>query len=263
MSSAPPPGAGAALERLDQLIARLRAPDGCPWDRQQTTTSVTPYLLEEAFEAAEAVESGQPAEARGELGDLLFQVVFMVRLYQEQGHFDLRQVIEAVHAKMTRRHPHVFGDQDAMQQAEQVRDLWGQIKKQERRDSGQGLLQSVPRSAPALVVAQRMGSRAARVGFDWRQAHQVLDKVAEECRELRQAGDDEQAAAELGDLFFALAQWARHRGLDSEACLRAANRRFLRRFSQMEEILKQRGLAWESLSLEQMNQLWEEVKAAE
>lgn len=262
MSEDPKPwDAGQAIERLNELVTRLRAPDGCPWDREQTPASVAPYLLEEAFEAAGAVESGSPSEARAELGDLLFQVVFMARLYEEAGHFGLAQVIKDVHDKMIRRHPHVFGDQEELEEAGEVRDLWDEIKKEERKQSGQGLLDSVPQGAPALVVAQRMGSRAARVGFDWQGADEVIEKIAEEFDELLAADNQQDREAELGDLLFTLAQWSRHAKLGSEAALRKANARFVFRFKRMEHMARERGLQMEDMSIQELDRLWEEAKA--
>ncbi len=261
--------AGEALGRLLELVRRLRAPDGCPWDREQTTQSVAPYILEEAYEAVEAVESGDAAEALAELGDLLFQVVFMTNLFAEAGHFDLAQVIDQVVDKMTRRHPHVFGEMK-VQSAEEVRGLWGRVKAQERqaregagKTGGEGLLDSVPQASPALVRAQRLGQRAARVGFDWADAGQVWQKVQEETRELAEAPDQDSARRELGDLLFTWAQWARHRGLGAEQALRQANTRFQQRFGALEALARQRGLNLEDLDLDQMDALWEEVKAAE
>lgn len=167
--------AGRALEALAELAARLRAPDGCPWDREQTPASAAAYLLEEAYEATEAIESGTIEEVRGELGDLLFQVVFQAQLFAEAGHFDLAEVIDEVRTKMVRRHPHVFGEARA-RDAGEVRQRWSEIKREERRGTGRGLLDSVPLGAPALLRAQRLGSKAAKVGFDWDDAAGVWEK---------------------------------------------------------------------------------------
>lgn len=251
---------GSALAGLVTLVARLRAPDGCPWDQKQTAQSVAPYILEEAFEAVEAVEAGSPEEVRGELGDVLFQVVFMAQLFEEAGHFSLEQVIAQVVAKMTSRHPHVFGEL-SVASAEEVKELWGKIKKAERAGRDEGLLDSVPKAAPALVRARRLGQRAARVGFDWPGADAVWKTVDQEMDELAQAQGETQAEAELGDVLFTWAQWARHRGLDPEACLRQANARFQQRFSQMERLAKQRGLDLEAMSLAEQDSLWKEAKA--
>jgi len=256
----PRPQAGQALIRLMDLVSRLRAPDGCPWDRQQTPASVAGYLLEEAHEAVEAVEGGDPGQARDELGDVAFQVVFLAELYAEQGGFDLSQVLEAAHAKMVRRHPHVFGGQ-ALADAQAVRRQWGQIKDQERGREAGGLLEDLPRAIPALSRAHRLGQRAARVRFDWDDAQGVWDKVAEEMGELAAAPDDARSQEELGDLLFSLAQWARHRGLDAEAALRGANRRFQRRFQVMESLAASRGQALDQLGPGELDDLWGQAKS--
>ena len=255
-------GLGPALARLAELAARLRAPDGCPWDREQTPASAAAYLLEEAYEAVEAIEAGDPEEVRGELGDLLFQVVFQAQLYAEAGCFDLSQVIDQVREKMIRRHPHVFGQGRAKDAAE-VKERWERIKSQERSGNHQGLLDSVPAAAPALARAQRLGSRAARVGFDWQDADGVWQKIAEETAELAAASGREQEAAELGDVLFAWAQWARHRGLGAEAALREANRRFTSRFAAMEALAAAQGRSLDQLSPAEREELWEAAKAAE
>ncbi len=254
--------AAAALAALMELVARLRAPDGCPWDRKQTNASAARYLLEEAFEAVEAIENGTPPQACGELGDVLFQVVFQAQLYAEAGHFDLARVMEEVHAKMTRRHPHVFGGRK-VDRAEEVLALWGEIKEKERRQNGEGLLESVPAAAPALVRAQRLGQKAAQVGLDWDSAPQVWDKALEEMRELQEATDQEQLLDELVDLLFTWAQWARHRGLDAEAALRRANARFVRRFAALERLAAGQGRELKEMGPQELDRLWEQVKAAE
>lgn len=251
--------AARALAGLMELVRRLRAPDGCPWDREQTAHSVAPYILEEAYEAVEAVESGDAQEAMAELGDLLFQVVFMVNLYSEAGHFDLAQVIEQVTAKMTRRHPHVFGEVK-VNDAQEVKGLWGRIKSAERQDTEAGLLDSVPLASPALTRAHRLGQRAARVEFDWQNAGEVLKKIQEETGELMEAASPEEAEAELGDLLFSWVQWARHKGLGSEQALRRANNRFASRFKAMEFLAKSRDQSLENMDMAQMDALWEEVK---
>ncbi|MBU4566258.1 MAG: nucleoside triphosphate pyrophosphohydrolase [Desulfarculus sp.] len=254
-------GLGHALEALAELAARLRAPDGCPWDREQTPVSAAAYLLEEAYEATEAIESGSTEEVRGELGDLLFQVVFQAQLFAEAGGFDLTEVIEEVRAKMVRRHPHVFGEAEA-KDAGEVKQRWSEIKRQERRDHPQGLLDSVPLGAPALLRAQRLGSRAAKVGFDWDDAAGVWAKIGEETAELAAAGPESEQA-ELGDVLFSWAQWARHRGLGAEAALREANRRFTRRFEAMEAMAARLGVALEDMSPDKREELWAAAKAQE
>jgi MazG family protein len=253
---------GQVMARLAALAARLRADDGCPWDREQTPASAANYLLEEAYEALEAIESGDPASVRGELGDLLFQVVFQAQLFAEAGHFDLSQVVEEVEAKMIRRHPHVFGQGQA-DDASAVKRRWEEIKREEQEGGQEGLLDSVPAAAPALARAQRLGQRAALVEFDWPDAKGVLAKVLEEMAELESAATAEEAQRELGDVLFAWAQWARHKGLKAEAALRGANSRFYRRFSAMEALAAARGVSLESCSADELDALWEEVKASE
>jgi MazG family protein len=251
-----------ALIALMDLVRRLRAPDGCPWDREQTTHSVAPYILEEGYEAVEAIESGDAHEAMGELGDLLFQIVFMVNLYAEKGLFDLADVIERVTEKMTRRHPHVFGDLKVTS-AQVVKGLWGEIKSAEREGKEDGLLDNVPVATPSLVRAHRLGQRAARVDFDWPDADEVWQKTQEETQELLKAESHEEAKAELGDLLFTWVQWARHKGLGAEQALRGANNRFTRRFKAMEKLAKSRKLRLEEMDMTQMDALWEEVKRSE
>ncbi len=260
-----PPGGknlGELMARLAALAARLRAPDGCPWDREQTPRSAANYLLEEAYEALEAIESGDPELIKGELGDLLFQVVFQAQLFAEAGDFDLSQVTEQVEAKMIRRHPHVFGDGRA-EDASAVKQRWEDIKREEQAGNYEGLLDSVPLAAPALARAQRLGQRAALVNFDWPDARGVRAKISEEMAELAAAAGDEEAQRELGDVLFAWAQWARHKGLKAEAALRSANFRFYRRFTAMEALAQERGLSLEGCSAEELDDLWEEVKADE
>jgi MazG family protein len=253
-----------ALERLTALVARLRAPDGCPWDQKQTPLSACAHLLEEAYEVVEAVEMGDAGQVRSELGDLLFQAVFMTQIYAEEGSFTLAQAMDQVEDKMRRRHPHVFGT-DKAYSADDVRELWGRIKETERREAGErpeGLLDSLPKAAPALVRANRLGQRAARVRFDWEDAPQVWDKVREELGELASAQDLDQQERELGDLLFALAQWARHRGINPESALRRANNRFQARFAHMEKSARRSGQGLDTLSPAQWDRLWEEAKAA-
>ncbi len=258
----PRPPAGQALARLMDLVSRLRAPEGCPWDRQQDPASVAAYVLEEAYEAVEAVAGGDAGQVRGELGDLAFQVVFLAELYAEAGHFNLSQVLEGVTAKMIRRHPHVFGGQ-ALADAEAVRQQWGLIKDQERGAPSGGLLDSLPRAIPALTRAQRLGHRAARVRFDWSDAPAVWPKVREELAELAAAADDQAAQEELGDVLFSLAQWARHRGLNAEMALMGANQRFERRFQAMEALAAARGQALGGLDAQELDGLWNQAKALE
>jgi nucleoside triphosphate diphosphatase len=252
------------LQKLLDLVARLRAPDGCPWDRQQGLADVRAYLLEEAHEAAAAIDDGDWDELAGELGDLLFQVAFIGRLAEEAGAFRLSQVVERVYNKMVARHPHVFGG-ETLADAEAVRQAWERRKLAEepRRAS---LLAGVPASLPALLAAYRLTQKAAGVGFDWPDAAAVLEKVEEETAELRQAlaaGRADSAREELGDLLFTLANLARKLDLDPEAALAGANRKFRRRFAAVEAGLAARGRRPDEATLAEMDALWEAAKGEE
>ncbi len=265
-----------AMTALLELMARLRNPDnGCPWDQKQTFATIAPFTIEEAYEVADAIERGDPVQIRDELGDLLFQVVFHARMAQERGWFDFAQVATAIHEKLVRRHPHVFGDVSAANDAE-LSKRWEEMKARERAEAGGGqvgTLADVPRGLPALIRAAKLGKRAGRVGFDWPDARGVREKVSEELREVDEAvaaaGDRAGAGAspevveEMGDLLFALANWSRHLKLDAEEALRAANSKFERRFRGMEVMARERGLALERLSPEEWEGLWEEAKKAE
>lgn len=250
------------IEKLNELIRRLRAPDGCPWDRKQTTTSLVKYLLEEIYEAADAVQGGDPEEAREELGDSLFQLLMIVELYREQGRFDLANVVEDIHAKMVHRHPHVFGDVRA-DTAEQVLVNWDRIKGEEKSDR-KSLLDGLPKSMPALAKAQKLGDKVSRIGFDWPSAAGVMDKVEEERDELARAmaeGDRDRTVEELGDLFFALVMLSRHLEINAEQALQAANRKFEDRFRRVEDRFRETDRDMSRADLEEMDLVWEEVKA--
>ena len=253
------------LGSLQRLIARLRAPDGCPWDRQQRLEDLRAYLIEEAHEAAAALDAGDRRALAEELGDLLFQVVFVGRLAAEEGSFRLRDVAEAIHRKMVERHPHVFGDAERPTDAAGVVAAWEKGKKRRRPGS---LLAGVPSSLPALTAAYRLTQKAAGVGFDWRSPADVVAKVREELDELIDATehggpDDRQVAEELGDLLFAVANLARHLGHDPEAVLARGNAKFRRRFGALEDLMEQRGETLGEVPLEDLDALWEEVKARE
>ena len=265
-----------ALGALLALMARLRDPQrGCPWDREQTFSSIARYTIEEAYEVADAIERGEREGLRDELGDLLFQVVFHARMAEERGWFDFAAVATTIHDKLVRRHPHVFAGASPTPQ-ELVR-AWEQQKAQERAASagpapaGEGtVLAGVPRALPALVRAAKLGRRAARVGFDWPDAREVRAKVLEELHEVDgalaageagEAGSDSGVVAdELGDLLFSIVNWSRHLKLDAEAALRAANAKFERRFATMESLARARSLDLESLSAAEWDALWREAK---
>lgn len=254
------------LARLEALIIRLRAPDGCPWDRKQRLEDVRAYLLEEAHEVAAAIDGGDFAELRAELGDLLFQIVFIARLAEEAGSFTLEQVIDGVHAKMVDRHPHVFGG-EALADAKAVVASWERRKLE--HPARRSLLEGVPGSLPALVGAYRMTQKAAGVGFDWPDLAGVRQKLGEELGELDAAldampGDPASSKAavreELGDVLFALANLARHLDLDPEAVLAEGNRKFRRRFEQVEARIAAQGRNLAESSLAEMDAIWEEIK---
>lgn len=272
----------SGLERLLAIMERLRAPDGCPWDREQTFASIAPYTLEEAYEVADAIERQDLAHLKDELGDLLFQVVFHAQIARERGAFDFHAVASAICDKLLRRHPHVFADGAALTAAEQS-VIWENIKAEERgaairgpADGGaaeRSALDGVPRALPALMRAHKLSKRAARVGFDFEHPSQTADKVAEELAEVREAAGPRKAGPreaasqeifeEIGDLLFAAANLARKLDVDAEAALRAANVKFERRFRAMEALARARGETFSSLSLAAQEELWLDVKRAE
>jgi tetrapyrrole methylase family protein/MazG family protein/ATP diphosphatase len=258
-----------AILRLIEIMARLRDPEtGCVWDRQQTFATIAPYTVEEAYEVADAVERGDLCDLKDELGDLLLQVVFHARMAEEMGAFDFEAVANAISDKMIRRHPHVFGDAAFRDVAEQSA-AWETIKAEERAakgNGGGGALADVPPGLPALLRAVKLTKRAGRVGFDWPDATAVLDKLREELAELEveiEAGDKAAARDELGDLLFVCANLARKLDLDPEDALRAANAKFTRRFGYIEDRLRDAGSAPEHSTLEEMEDLWVQAKAAE
>ena len=251
------------MDRLRGIMARLRGPDGCPWDREQTFESLGTYLVEEAYEALEAADRG-PAEAlREELGDLLFQIVFQARIAEERGEFDIEGVMKGIGDKIVRRHPHVFGE-SRLETSREVVAQWERIKTEERRDSREGsLFSGVPASLPALLKALRISTKAARVGFDWPDREGLLAKVDEELAELRRAldaGDRRSVAEELGDLLFTICNVARREGLDPERALQEANRKFTERFGQVERRLREEGLEPAPERRARMEELWTEAK---
>lgn len=261
-------GAERGIDALLAVMRRLRDPvDGCPWDREQTYATIIPHTIEEAFEVADAVERADMAALRDELGDLLFQVVFLSRLAEEQAAFDFDAVAAAVAAKLTRRHPHVFGT-DRQVDASAQAQTWEHLKAAERAARGEaGALAGVARGLPALTRAQKIGRRAGRVGFDWPGAAGVRDKLSEELAEVDAAVDADPTSAdtfeELGDLLFVIANWARHLGHDPEAALRAATAKFERRFAFIEATAQAGAAPLASLSAERWEALWQAAKRAE
>jgi tetrapyrrole methylase family protein/MazG family protein len=252
----------AGFEGLTRVVAALRAPDGCPWDREQTHASLKPHLLEETYETLEAIDRADPAELREELGDMLLQVLMHSQIASETGAFDIQQVVQHLIEKLIARHPHVFGDAHA-ETAAQVLKNWDATKRQQKGRNS--VLDGVPRSMPALARAQEISKRAARVGFEWDSIHGVLDKLQEEETELRQAiesGDSGRIASELGDLLFTVVNIARHADIDAEQCLRQMVDRFTARFQWMESEAARRNRSLESLSPDEWEDLWQQAKRA-
>jgi len=250
-------------------MAALRTPgSGCPWDLAQSFATIAPYTLEEAYEVADAIARADLPGLKDELGDLLLQVVFHARMAEEQGAFDFGGVVEGITAKLIRRHPHVFGDAQG-RTAEVVKGLWERIKaeeKAERGEAAEGALAGVPLALPALTRALKLQEKAGHVGFDWNDARAVLAKIREEADEIEaalDAGARDEAAAEIGDLLFALVNLARHLDADPEAVLRATNAKFERRFAAIESALAARGKTPNEATLAEMDALWDEAKAAE
>jgi MazG family protein len=281
------PGAGDEFDRLVAIMRALRSPDGCPWDRQQTLRTLAPYVQEEAAEVVDAIERDDTNGLRDEIGDLLFEGVFLAQLTSEAGHFTAADAVRAACEKLIRRHPHVFeqpvppgASEGPVETPSQVVEQWYQIKAREKpaRDTPAGLLDGIPAALPALVAANQIGRRVARVGFDWPGPRDVIDKIAEELDELRDelpprdregvaAGapiDRDRVAEELGDLLFSVAQLARALDLDPEAVLRAANRKFRARFGALEAGARADGIDdLSTLTLAQMERRWQAVKDAE
>jgi nucleoside triphosphate diphosphatase len=251
------------MERLKQIIDRLRGPDGCPWDREQSLDTLRTFLLEETHEVLDAMADGSSQAHKEELGDLLFQILFQARLAQEAGRFDIEDVMRGIGDKIVRRHPHVFGGAP-LSTSGQVLVQWEQIKVEERRGRrDDSMFASVPPTLPALLKALRISSKAARVGFEWPHLDALLEKVDEELRELRQALAGGRPAAieeELGDLLFTLANVARHLEIDPEAALQSANRKFIERFRHVERGLRRRGLRPAPEHRDRMEALWNEAK---
>ena len=261
----------APIDRLRAIMAALRDPrTGCPWDIEQDFRSIAPYTIEEAFEVADAIEREDWADLKGELGDLLFQSVYHAQMAEEAGHFTFDDVATAIADKMVERHPHVFGDESRDKSAAQQTADWEAVKAAERaakatrKGSGGGVLDDVALGLPALMRAEKLQKRAARVGFDWPEIGEVLDKIAEEARELaeaRETATPDEIEDEMGDLLFVAANLARHLKVDPEVALRRANAKFTRRFAHIEARLAEAGRRPEDATLREMDALWDEAKA--
>ena len=267
---------GARFERLVEIMRTLRGPQGCPWDREQTLASLRPFVLEETYEVLEAIESGSPAQLCEELGDFLFEAVFLAQISEERGDFAIGDAIDAICDKLVRRHPHVFArsDEDGALTSAQVIEKWEALKQRERAATGQEskqpktTLSGVPQTLPSLLRAYEISARAAAVGFDWQQATDVLAKIEEEVAEVRHevetgaTGQLSRAEEEMGDLLFAIANLSRKLGIEPEAALRRANEKFTKRFDAMERVFTARGQSLTDASLDEMEAEWQRVKAS-
>lgn len=254
-----------SFEDLVHLMTRLRGPGGCPWDRKQTLPDLKTYVIEEAYEVVDAIDRDDRAALLEEIGDFLLEAVFITEITREEGSFDIYDSITAIHDKLVRRHPHVFGDVEA-HDAETVLVNWEKLKQAERQAENKSLLDGIPQSMPALLKATRLTEKAARVGFDWRRTEDVFDKIDEEVGELREAvasGDEAHVHEEIGDLLFTIANIARKVNVNPEEALQAANRKFMSRFQSMESVTRERGQNLDQLALEEMDALWDEAKLAE
>ena len=257
--------AGEAFQRLVDIMERLRGPDGCPWDREQTIQSLRGFVLEETYEVLDAIDRDDHDALRGEIGDLLFEGVFLAQIESDAGRFTVADSLDAVAAKLIRRHPHVFGAADGIDTPDKVVEQWEQIKAREQTDAGRkrSLLSGVPRSMPALLRAHEIGIRVSAVGFDWAQTGDVVDKIAEEVAELREAvthESRERAEEEMGDLLFSIANLARKLGLEPESALRRANEKFSARFGALEQRLEEQGRSVHQASLDEMEEAWRAIK---
>jgi len=252
---------GADFEQLVSLMAQLRAPNGCPWDKEQTLSSLRPFILEEAYELVDAIDQSHPSAIREELGDLLLEFLFVSQICSEQAQFTIQDVMSTLEQKLIRRHPHVFRANKAKDSKEALA-RWDEVKDSEKQSST-SVLEDVPRALPALVRAHKLSSRAARVGFDWKSVDDVLEKLSEELRELENARNSNDAGLlteELGDLVFTIVNLARHLKVDPEMALHSTNRKFVERFQHVERKLAEKNLDFADASMKEMEALWQEAK---
>jgi tetrapyrrole methylase family protein/MazG family protein len=255
-------GEGTSFEAFQEIVAHLRAPDGCPWDREQTHESLRTGLMEEAYEVLAAMDADNSAGMVEEFGDLLLQIVLNTQIASEEGEFTMADVLKGIYDKIIRRHPHVFGEL-LLDDVQGVLKNWEKLKAVERANSNEpekGLLDGVPLALPALSQAQEYQDRAARVGFDWKEIGGVLDKIIEEIQEIRESKNKDELIAELGDLFFALVNLARWKKVDAESALRATNMRFKKRFAYVEQGAKKQGRKMSEMSIDEIETLWQEAK---
>ncbi|MEZ4846576.1 MAG: nucleoside triphosphate pyrophosphohydrolase [Bdellovibrionota bacterium] len=246
----------SAFVRFVEVIARLRAPDGCPWDREQTHETLIPYCIEEAYEVVDAIKSGDLNELKGELGDLILQVVLHAQIAKDNKDFTIEDVLNDISDKMIRRHPHVFSDAK-VKTADDVVKQWDELKKKEGKKS---VLEGIPKHAPQLHRSLKIGEKVAAVGFDWKQSSDVLDKVHEELKEIEAAKTLNEKEEEFGDLLFSIVQWARHHNIDPEQALLKANAKFGKRFVKMEEKIQADGKVFKKLSLDELETYWQQIK---
>jgi ATP diphosphatase len=261
--------AGSEFQTLVDIMARLRGPDGCPWDREQTLESLRGFVLEETYEVLDAIDRGDHDDLRGEIGDLLFEGVFLAQIAADEGRFDVADSLRSIAAKLIRRHPHIFGDGTSdIRTPGQVLEQWEQIKSREQKDAGEqrSLLRGIPRALPALLRAHEIGTRVGAVGFEWARTADVVAKIEEEVAEVRRAVESEGSARteeEIGDLLFAIANLSRRLGVEPESALRKANEKFSARFEAVERALEARGRSVHDSSLEEMDAEWNRIKAGE
>jgi len=252
-----------AFRQLVGLMAALRGPEGCPWDKKQTPDSLKPFLVEECYEVIDALDEGKPDKIKEELGDLLFQIIFHARIAEERGHFSIDDVITAIHEKMTRRHPHVFGDEKLATDKEVLAN-WEEIKKKEKgHEDRKSILEGVPKELPSLLRAHRLQERAARVGFDWNHLNEALPKLDEEIAEFKESLKAEDAGKieeELGDVFFMLVNVSRFLGVNPDEALRKTISKFIHRFRYIEEHAANAGKSLNDMTLDEMEALWQEAK---
>jgi tetrapyrrole methylase family protein/MazG family protein len=252
------PGDLNKFDTLVAIIARLRAPDGCPWDKEQTHKTLRENLLSETYEVLDALDKGEKDELCEELGDLLLQIVLHAQIAKDDGEFEIGDVIKSISSKLIHRHPHIFSTRK-VKNAEEVMHNWEELKKEEREE-GISMLAGVPRQMPALGYAYEISRRAVRAGFEWENLAGVIDKLTEEIKELKEADGPEEKTQEFGDLLFTLVNVARWEGIDPEAALREANRKFYKRFAYMEELCRKRGIDFSKLTFKGKDDLWEEAK---
>lgn len=247
------------FEAFRSVIRRLRAPDGCPWDRAQTHISLKPYLLEESYEVLEAIDEDDMQALSEELGDLWLQIMLHSQIAEEQGEFRLEDVLRKINSKLIFRHPHVFGGKRGAKDAGEVSLHWQELKSKEKPENT-SILEGVPKEMPALAASQSLQRRAASVGFDWEKLDDVLGKLVEEVAELRNASNQEEQENEFGDILFTLANVARRMDIDLESALRKANARFTQRFNYIEDACRAKGLSLKDMTLAEMDSLWDEAK---